>query len=120
MGFTVKQPKTIELAVEVKLPDGGRQTFTVTAKYLSMKERRALFEDITENESETHDIDILKRLIVGWGGVYEADGGETPFNASNLERIADIKCVYDGLMVAIVTEYLNPMPATLTPFLRKN
>ena len=118
MGFTVKQPETVALDVLVKLPNGGKQTFTVTAKYLSMAERKDLLEEL--NSTEVKDIDILKRFIVGWGGVYEEDESETPFNASNLERIADIPCVYSGLMDAIVTEYLNLVPGSLQPHARKN
>ena len=118
MPFIVRQPETIDLEVSVKPPDGSKRSFTVTAKYLSMKERKDLLAEI--NDSEMQDIDVLKKLITGWSGVHEEDGDDTPFNASNLERIADIPCVYDALINAVIGEYLNPMPAMLQPYARKN
>ena len=118
MGFVVKQPETIGLDVNVKLPDGSKQSFSIEAKYLSMSERKAFLKEI--NESEIEDIDVFKRLIVGWRGVREESGEDIPYGTEALERLVDIPCVYDAMMNAIVAEYLNPTPSYLQPFVRKN
>lgn len=118
MAFLVRQPETIDLEVVVKLPDGEKRTFTITAKYLGMKERKALLEEL--NNTEIQDIDLLKRLVTGWNDVHDEGGNDIPFNASNLERVADIPFVFDGLVSAIIAEYLNVVPGILQPSVRKN
>lgn len=118
MGFVVKKPETIDLGIDVELPDGSKQSFSVKAKYLTMRERKDLVQEISENNME--DAEVLNRLIVGWHGVREEDGTDTEYNADNLARLIDIPCCYEAVMNTIVAEYLNPIPARLQPFARKN
>ena len=119
MGFTVVMPETIDLDVNVEVPGvSNKQIFSITTKYLTRKERREFLDEI--NDNRMGDLDVLKKLVVGWSNVREENGEDMPFNASNLERLLDIPYCHRALMNTIVTEYLSLMPDALALYARKN
>ncbi|MDD9822311.1 MAG: hypothetical protein OXU98_05430 [Gammaproteobacteria bacterium] len=79
---------TYDYPVTVRVPAaGGRaqeQTFTAHFRLLPADEVRQMTDDGSSNK------DFLKRILAGWDGIHDAKGKALPYNASNLEKLANI------------------------------
>lgn len=100
--FKLEEQKTVKWPVTVHIPrDGGRTTkaeFTAHFELLPQDEFREIYAQ--ENAS---DEDLLRRVLTGWDGVADADGGTIACNAETLETMIRIPYV----RAAMVTAYLE-------------
>ena len=70
----------------VRVPAGGgfsnEQTFTAKFRLVPASELKAM--------QSGSDVEFFKRVLAGWDGIQNAAGKPLSFNATNLERLADI------------------------------
>ena len=85
MTFVRKKVKTFKWPVTIEEPsDGGTfdsSTFDITFKRLGRKEFSKL--------SEKGDLPLLKAVVLGWNGISDEDGTDTPFSIEALTEFAD-------------------------------
>lgn len=99
--FKLTTQKTVTWPVTVQIPqDGGKTqkaTFHVRVEVLPSDEFQAIYE------RGGNDEDLLRRVLVDWDGVADADGHPIPF--SEEARDALIRIPY--VRVALITAYME-------------
>lgn len=100
--FKIEPQKTVQWPVTVNIPqDGGRikkNTFTAEFELLPQNEFNAIYR-----EDGGNDEDLLRRALVGWVDVGDADGNPIDFNEDARELMIRIPYVRN----ALVTAYLE-------------
>ena len=96
MSFRIKQSDTFKWPVKVPIPrDGGGfevGAFDAEFKRLPRSESEKLANDVLSGEMT--GLDAVRRILVGWSGVYDADGkSEVPFSETNREALLEISGV---------------------------
>lgn len=100
--FKIEPQKIVKWPVTVNIPqDGGRtrkSVFSAEFELLPQDEFSAIYR-----EDGGNDEDLLRRVLVGWQDVGDADGEAIDFNADAREMMIRIPYV----RAAIVSAYLE-------------
>lgn len=100
--FKLEEQKNVKWPVTVNIPrDGGRTTkaeFTAHFELLPQDEFREIYAQ--ENAS---DEDLLRRVLTGWDGVADAEGGAIDYTPDTREMMIRIPYV----RAAMVSAYLE-------------
>ncbi|MEO4030694.1 hypothetical protein ABH313_21915 [Chromobacterium vaccinii] len=96
MAYTVKTSTTIRWPIKVQLPaDGGQvisQEFLGVFNRLPPEKVIALAQDGVVEDAAFPDmlranVSKFSRLLVGWEGVIDGDGGQVPFSVDVLSQL---------------------------------
>lgn len=63
--------------------NGAVLEYSYNARFKRLSQ--AEIDDIKSNVKT--DADIVRKVMIGWQGVEDADGSQLPFNAENLDRL---------------------------------
>lgn len=98
--FKIEKPSKINWPVTVNIPqDGGKtkkQKFVVEFDLIDQSE----FDEIYNNGGK--DIDLLKRVVVGFDGVADAAGNPVAFGAESLGQLMAIPYVRAGIVQSYI------------------
>jgi hypothetical protein len=102
MAFVLKQSDTYTWPVSIEVPvDGGRhekQTFDVHFKRMPQKWIREIAKQI--DADEVIDVDVAKKIVVGWAGVTDDAGKEIPFSNKLLDQLLDVPSAAGAIVLA--------------------
>ena len=104
--FRLIKPETVDIPVSLEPPGGGEAvSVTLTVRYLSMRERKALTARLLEER--VPDADLAQELVTGWRGVVDEAGEAVPFSKEALGRAMDIPFAHDAVRDALVAELFS-------------
>lgn len=83
--------------------DNGKfapETFDVTFKRVTETEKMDFF-----GHANTHkytDVEVCKKVVIGWKGVTDAHGAEIPFSQDNLDKLLDLPKIASFIVIAFL------------------
>ena len=102
MSFILAPVEKIKINCKIEIPgDFGKiakSDIDVTWKYLSIDERQAFINRITDQENPPKDIELLKELILDIDGLKDDQKQDVEFSATILEQLAQLSYVRSPLM----------------------
>lgn len=132
MIFRLVKPETINLPVPMESPDGQAGTILLEIKYLKQSEVKALLEELfpevpepgDDNEdgaapkrprATMTDLELAKRLAVGWQRVADEDGEEIPWSVPAFEDAMDLRYFHNAVGMALVEHLVGGRKKNFSP-----
>lgn len=105
MAFVLKPKKSYTWPVQFKVPadDGKYENLEITLEFAQLKP-----EDVNKiiSDNDMTDMDVVKKIVLGWKDVKDADEKELPFCEENLKLLL---ASYFGLTAIITRTFLDSM-----------
>lgn len=76
------------------------ETFDVNFKRVTESEKMQFFG--AETVQRHTDVEICKKVVVGWKGVTDENGNEIPFSQENLDKLLEIPKVSSFIVIAFL------------------
>jgi len=87
MAFVRKKVKTFKWPVQVQEPSDTKPGEFETSEFTAVFKRVGMSK--LQNSKDDENIDLIRKVLVGWEGIVDEDGEEVPFSDEVLEEQAD-------------------------------
>jgi|TARA_R100000482_G_C5067423_1_gene119902 hypothetical protein len=87
MAFVRKKVKTFKWPVQVREPSEAKPGEFETSEFIAIFKREKMSK--LQDSKDDENIDLIRKVLVGWEGIVDEDGEEVPFSDEVLEEQAD-------------------------------
>jgi|TARA_B100000073_G_scaffold184469_1_gene152541 hypothetical protein len=87
MAFVRKKVKTFKWPVQVQEPSEAKPGEFETSEFIAIFKREKMSK--LQDSKDDENIDLIRKVLVGWEGIVDEDGEEVPFSDEVLEEQAD-------------------------------